>query len=53
MIESFHKDLQVKIKIILKTWPIGIEINNMADGHSKTVVKFELYEGKDKIQEKE
>ena len=43
--KSFHKNLLGKIKIVGKTCPIGNEINNMADGHSK----IELHEDIDKV----
>ena len=51
--KSFHKNLQRKIKIIWRLHPIRNEITYMVNGQFKIVVKFELYESKDKMQEKE
>lgn len=53
MIKSLHKNLQGKIKFTWKPCPIENKVNNMADGHYKILVKFELYEGEDEMQEKE
>ena len=52
-IKSFKKNLQGKIKIIGKPYPIGNKINNIADGYSKIVVKVALHEGMGKMQENE
>ena len=53
MVKSYHHDLFGKIKIIRKPRPIGNEIKNLADARSKLVSKLEIYEGKDRMKDKE
>lgn len=53
MVKSYHRNLQGKIKIKRKPRPIGNEIKDIADARSKLVYKLEIYEGKDRMSEKE
>ena len=53
MIKSFHRNLKGKIKLIRKPRPIGNEIKNLSDAASNIVLKLELYEGKDIMNDKD
>ena len=53
MIKAYHKDLTGKVKIIRKPRPVGNEIKDMSDARTNIVVRLELNEGRQRMQEKE
>ena len=53
MIKSFHRNLLGKMKIKRKPRPIGNELKTCCDCRSKIVINMELYEGVQRMREKE
>ena len=53
MIKAHHRNLPGKIKIKRKPRPIGNEIKDLCDARTCIVIRMEIYEGKEPMQDKQ